>query len=54
LLQVLITPHSAFLTEEALGNIATTTISNMEEFLAGQQLTNELKPKPDKAAGAAR
>jgi D-lactate dehydrogenase len=54
LLQVLITPHSAFLTHEALANIASTTISNLEEFLSGQQLTNELKPKPEKAAGAAR
>jgi D-lactate dehydrogenase len=54
LLQVLITPHSAFLTHEALANIAATTISNMEEFLAGQALTIELKPKPEKAAGAAR
>ncbi|WIA17926.1 hypothetical protein OEZ85_009419 [Tetradesmus obliquus] len=52
--QVLITPHSAFLTHEALANIASATVASMEEFLAGQPLTNELKPKPDKAAGAAR
>lgn len=48
--QVLITPHSAFLTHEALANIAATTVANMEEFLAGQPLTNELQPKPEKAA----
>eukprot|EP00882_Tetradesmus_deserticola_P001980 GHRQ01002122.1.p1 GENE.GHRQ01002122.1~~GHRQ01002122.1.p1 ORF type:complete len:409 (+),score=153.33 GHRQ01002122.1:205-1431(+) len=51
--QVLITPHSAFLTHEALANIASTTVVNLEQFLAGQPLTNELKPKPEKA-GAMR
>ena len=48
-LQVLITPHTAFLTHEALSNIASTTITNIEEFLQDkQQLTNQLKPKPQK------
>lgn len=47
-LQVLITPHTAFLTSEALDNIASTTITNMEEFLQDKQLTNELRPKPQK------
>lgn len=46
--QVLITPHTAFLTSEALDNIARTTISNIEEFLQDKQLTNELHPKPMK------
>jgi phosphoglycerate dehydrogenase-like enzyme len=46
--QVLITPHSAFLTHEAPAHIAATTISNIEEFLSGQALTNELMPQPDK------
>jgi lactate dehydrogenase-like 2-hydroxyacid dehydrogenase len=32
-LQVIVTPHSAFLTNEALANIASTTVANMEEFL---------------------
>jgi D-lactate dehydrogenase len=41
--QVLITPHSAFLTHEALANIASTTISNIEEYLMGKELTNALK-----------
>lgn len=42
-MQVLITPHSAFLTHEALANIASTTISNIEEYLTGKELTNALK-----------
>lgn len=46
--QVLITPHTAFLTSEALGNIASTTISNIEEYLQDKQLTNELHSKPMK------
>eukprot|EP00210_Caulerpa_lentillifera_P004681 g4466.t1 len=41
---VLITPHSAFLTNEALKNIATTTIENLKEFVMGETLTNEVKP----------
>eukprot|EP00879_Flechtneria_rotunda_P013996 GHRR01014623.1.p1 GENE.GHRR01014623.1~~GHRR01014623.1.p1 ORF type:complete len:430 (+),score=91.56 GHRR01014623.1:107-1291(+) len=42
--QVLITPHSAFLTHEALHNIATTTINNMTEFLEGKPLKNVVNP----------
>lgn len=41
---VLITPHSAFLTHEALQNIATTTIENLKEFAMGEALTNEVRP----------
>lgn len=48
LLQVLITPHTAFLTEEALANIASSTITNIEEFLEDKELTNALHPKPQK------
>lgn len=40
---VLITPHSAFLTKEALQSIAGTTVQNIKEFCAGQELTNEVK-----------
>eukprot|EP01024_Parvocaulis_polyphysoides_P000550 TRINITY_DN10137_c0_g1_i2.p2 TRINITY_DN10137_c0_g1~~TRINITY_DN10137_c0_g1_i2.p2 ORF type:complete len:422 (-),score=49.38 TRINITY_DN10137_c0_g1_i2:320-1516(-) len=40
---VVVTPHSAFLTEEALNSIAQTTISNMREFALGMELTNEVK-----------
>lgn len=44
--QVIVTPHSAFLTNEALANIASTTVTNMEEFLLNKPLTNEIKVKP--------
>jgi len=39
---VVLTSHQAFLTEEALKNIAETTIKNLDEFFAGQYLTNEV------------
>lgn len=39
---VLITSHQAFLTEEALNNIATTTLENITEFFDGKNLTNEI------------
>lgn len=39
---VLITSHQAFLTEEALNNIATTTLENITEFFNGKNLTNEI------------
>lgn len=42
---VLITSHQAFLTEEALDNIASVTIQNFDEFFAGKSLTNEIKLK---------
>jgi len=49
--QVLVTPHSAFLTREALHNIATTTVSSMVDFAAGRPLRNLVQerghsPKP--------
>ncbi|CAK0861628.1 unnamed protein product [Prorocentrum cordatum] len=40
---VIITPHTAFLTKEALENICSTTIQNIEEFLEGKALTNGVK-----------
>ncbi|PRW33160.1 D-lactate dehydrogenase [Chlorella sorokiniana] len=43
--QVILTPHSAFATKEALGNIADTTIDNLRACAAGQPLVNEVKPK---------
>ncbi|EFN59634.1 hypothetical protein CHLNCDRAFT_55930 [Chlorella variabilis] len=43
--QVIITPHSAFLTREALKNIADTTVQNVLEAVAGGPLTNEVKPR---------
>ena len=35
---VLITSHQAFLTQEALSNIATTTLSNIEEYIGGKRM----------------
>jgi D-lactate dehydrogenase len=40
---VLVTSHQAFLTEEALANIATTTLSNITAFERGEPLTNEVR-----------
>ena len=40
---VLITSHQAFLTEEALSNIAQVTLQNFEDFLTGNDLVNEVK-----------
>lgn len=42
---VLVTPHSAFLTEQALANIAATTVENIKEFSTGKQLTYQVIPK---------
>jgi D-lactate dehydrogenase len=39
---VLVSSHQAFLTREALENIAETTISNIKEFEEGRPLTNEV------------
>lgn len=41
----IITPHSAFLTREALTNICNTTLQNCEEFAAGGEMKNEVKMK---------
>ena len=40
---VLITSHQAFLTEEALSNIASTTLANLDEYFSGRELTNEVR-----------
>jgi D-lactate dehydrogenase len=39
---VLITSHQAFLTQEAVGNIAETTLQNIREFEEKRPLTNEV------------
>lgn len=39
---VLITSHQAYLTKEALGNIAETTIKNIEQFFSNEFIENEL------------
>lgn len=42
---VLITGHQAFLTHEALAQIAKVTLQNLDELAAGGELTNEVKGK---------
>jgi D-lactate dehydrogenase len=42
---VIVTPHIAFLTTEALHNIAETTVDNLKEFALGKKLTNEVTPQ---------
>jgi D-lactate dehydrogenase len=42
---VILSPHIAFLTEEALENICMQTVENLSDFLAERQLKNELFPK---------
>jgi len=39
---VIFTGHQAFLTEEALGAIAQTTLSNVKALCAGERSGNEL------------
>ena len=39
---VLLTSHQAFLTEEALGNIADATLGNLDAFFSGGELPNEV------------
>lgn len=39
---VIVTSHQAFLTHEALANIATTTLSNLDAYFAGAPLENEI------------
>lgn len=39
---VIVTSHQAFLTKEALANIADTTLSNIEQFFAEERCDNEL------------
>lgn len=40
---VIITSHQAFLTEEALSNIAKVTFENMDAYFMGKELVNEVK-----------
>lgn len=41
---VIVTSHQAFLTEEALSNIAETTVSNLTAFFSGAPLINRVTP----------
>jgi len=40
---VLVTSHQAFFTKEALHNIATTTLQNVQDYIDGKELVNEVK-----------
>jgi len=40
---VLVTPHTAFLTQEALVNICSTTLANLNDFIEGRPLANEVR-----------
>lgn len=40
---VLVTSHQAFFTREALHNIATTTLQNVQDFVEGRELVNEVR-----------
>ena len=40
---VVVTPHAAVLTQEALRNIADTTCANLREFVLGEELSYEVK-----------
>lgn len=39
---VIVTSHQAYLTKEALANIAETTMDNLQEYFNGEMLTNEI------------
>ena len=41
-LPVIITSHQAYLTKEALDNIASTTVKNMDEYFSNELIINEL------------
>lgn len=43
---VILSPHSAFLTREALDNIGDTTMENLTAFFTGRPLLNEVKHTP--------
>jgi D-lactate dehydrogenase len=44
---VLVTSHQAFFTEEALANIATTTLENVRSFLVDGKVLNEVCAQPN-------
>ena len=48
---VIVTSHQAFLTQEALSNIADTTLSNIEQFAAEGRSDNEVCYKCEKLGG---
>ena len=42
---VLITGHQAFLTKEALNEIAKTTLQNLTDYEAGKEVENRVEPQ---------
>ena len=40
---VIVTSHQAFFTQEAMANIANTTLQNIRDFRSGFELQNEVK-----------
>ncbi len=40
---VIVTSHQAFFTQEAMANIANTTLQNIRDFRSGSELQNEVK-----------
>ena len=42
---VMVTSHQAFFTNEAMENIAHTTLENCRAFFSGEELVNEVKGK---------
>ena len=49
---VIVTSHQAFLTREALANIAETTLNNLDAYFAGKPLENEICYRCLKTGGA--
>lgn len=49
---VIVTSHQAFLTREALANIAETTLDNLDAYFAGKPLENEICYRCLKTGGA--
>ena len=45
---VIITSHQGYLTEEALDNIASITLKNLDDYYAGEKLENEIVCPPNK------
>ena len=51
---VIVTSHQAFLTHEALANIASTTLANLDAFFSGAPLENEICYRCLGSGGAAK
>jgi len=51
---VIVTSHQAFLTHEALANIAETTLKNLDDYFSGAPLANEICYRCLGTGGAAK